>query len=179
MKLHPILASQLRERMKEFKKNHVDLWSKVVKIVEELGEKEARTSSAHTTVSYELSFQCDSSTCLLYKSNYAMGGDYIFVHIDGKTVLSMGERSERSSRDITTADRARMVKIGEQWYLVESYIPGPWESWLNLDKIKEQLDEKKSRDTQVQASQRKKEAEQRPLNNREQKIAKDFGFPTH
>lgn len=178
MELHPKLSRQLKERLNEFQKQGGDIWSQIVLIVETLGEREVVQGSGHTTVSCKLDFEHGSNRCHLHKSNYAMGGDYIDVQVNGKVVLNVGERSNDFPDRATIADKARSVKIGEQWYLVETYIPGPWEKWLDLAQIKKQLDDKKAGIRRTATIQRQKEEEERPFTEDEEKIARNFDFLT-
>jgi len=180
MSLHPKLAGPLQDRMKEYCRKGEKLWAEASKIVTELGTKESRISSDHTTTTYELTFRHGPSVCKIMKSNYVMGGDYIIVNVDHKVVLHVGERDGIGT---SVTDKPRTVRIQDQHYLVEAYIPGPWEEWLeDFDKIKTGLEEVKKADakeaSRALAARRKADEEKRSFSEEEEKIARSFGFPT-
>jgi len=173
--VHPKLATGLGSRIKAFRQNGTELWSRVVTIAENLGKKDVSQGSGHTSVSYEVFFNHDATFCRIHKSNYVMGGDYVNVSVDGNIVLDVGECDAPSCTN-SGLEKACKIKLGSQWYKLAAYIPGPWEAWLNFDEIKTQLDAKHTRASRVRQDSLQKVVESRPLTRQEDVVARSFGI---
>ena len=178
MGLHPKLVGPLEARLDLYATKGADLWSKISKIAQELGTQEKTQGSDYTIITHELLFRHDRSVCKIESSSYRYGSQYLSVIADGEKVLFVTEKDKRDYETATEVDRKRMVLIQDRYFKVEAYIPGDWESWLDLDMIKATLEAKNNEDIREAAARRKAEEENRPFSEEEIKIARSFGFPT-
>ena len=180
MEFDPKLVCQLKARLKEFEKNGEDLWSNIVKIAEEITLDTLTISDDGLTISHDFTIFKGSSVCRICRSEKLArenddGYDYIIVRVDGKYVLQV--RKIKKDKDLTRFHKDLFVRIKDQLYYVNSYIPGPWEKWLRFSNFQKQLENEKAEIKRSLDMNRKRIIEKSPQTD-EEILASNFGFLT-
>ena len=174
--LHAAIAQKVKKAIE------LQLWERACEIVEKLGKRESRMASSHTTVSHDLKATIGGKILGIHKSNFVMGGDYLYINVDTKLVFHAQERTktEREFSWLSELERARMVSRQEgsvsKYLEIVTYLEGGWEHMLDLKPISDVLRLEHIVTEQLEREAREREENARPLTEKEREAARNFGL---
>mgnify|MGYP001583738835 FL=1 len=152
------------------------IWQRADKVSRELGQVKRTEHSCHTNYEADLNVEINGKTLLIHRSSgWSMfGGGDLTINWNDRKVFYATEC--QIPEKLTGLERCKLLKAGFNDIAVESYLPGEWEQYLTLSRLRRVMESaKRSREKAERKTERERIAN-KPLDEKENNTAQNFGL---